>query len=191
MTIDKMAQKHPAQQRPLYIFEVQLPGWQSTISVRGYDADDAIAQSRMLWKVPTDLAVTATLSDNPRADLNCDIFSPDGHQPCVKRLFPCPFPRVCMWKCNLGNCHHFYVFQKPCTEAEKFTATGSLPELREHLQSSPAGKRGRKPLAISAESICDALKEHGSIKAASRALGCSRGYIYKVVGVERVNECQK
>jgi len=40
---------------------------------------------------------------------------------------------------------------------------------------------GRKPLNIPVIFICDALQLHRSVTAAARELGCSRGYIYKVL----------
>jgi hypothetical protein len=43
------------------------------------------------------------------------------------------------------------------------------------------GSSGRKPLNIPVIFICDALQLHCSVTAAARELGCSRGYIYKVL----------
>jgi hypothetical protein len=40
---------------------------------------------------------------------------------------------------------------------------------------------GRKPLNIPVIFICDALQLHRNVSAAARELGCSRGYIYKVL----------
>jgi transposase-like protein len=40
---------------------------------------------------------------------------------------------------------------------------------------------GRKPLNIPVIFICDALQLHRSVMAAAKELGCSRGYIYKVL----------
>jgi hypothetical protein len=40
---------------------------------------------------------------------------------------------------------------------------------------------GRKRLNIPVIFICDALQLHRSVAAAAKALGCSRGYIYKVL----------
>jgi molybdenum-dependent DNA-binding transcriptional regulator ModE len=40
---------------------------------------------------------------------------------------------------------------------------------------------GRKPLNIGVNNVRDALHEHGTIAAAARELGCSRGYIYIVL----------
>jgi molybdenum-dependent DNA-binding transcriptional regulator ModE len=42
---------------------------------------------------------------------------------------------------------------------------------------------GRKPLNIPVIFICDVLRLHRSITAAARELGCSRGYIYKVLKI--------
>lgn len=51
------------------------------------------------------------------------------HQPChlAALVFPCPLPdphkgKRCMWKCDRGNCHHFYVFGtiiESCFEEER------------------------------------------------------------------------
>ena len=40
---------------------------------------------------------------------------------------------------------------------------------------------GRKPLGIPVVFICDALKRHPTMKEAALELGCSRGYVYKVL----------
>lgn len=50
------------------------------------------------------------------------------------------------------------------------------------------GTPGRKRLNISSNSICDSLKKHKNVKAAAESLGCSKGYIYKIVGAEKVRE---
>ena len=39
----------------------------------------------------------------------------------------------------------------------------------------------RKPLNIRVKKVCDALQAHGTVTAAARELGCSRGYIYRVL----------
>jgi len=40
---------------------------------------------------------------------------------------------------------------------------------------------GRLPLNITVNKVYDALQRHRSVTAAARELGCSRGYIYKVL----------
>ena len=40
---------------------------------------------------------------------------------------------------------------------------------------------GRPRLNMPVKKICDALRLHHSVTAAARELGCSRGYIYKVL----------
>ena len=40
---------------------------------------------------------------------------------------------------------------------------------------------GRKRLNVSVKNVCDALQSHGTVTAAARELGCSQGYIYKVL----------
>jgi predicted transcriptional regulator len=40
---------------------------------------------------------------------------------------------------------------------------------------------GRPRLNIPVNKVCDALELHHSVTAAARELGCSRGYIYKVL----------
>jgi len=40
---------------------------------------------------------------------------------------------------------------------------------------------GRRPLNVSVIEVCDALRRCHSVKAAADELGCSRGYIYKVL----------
>lgn len=43
---------------------------------------------------------------------------------------------------------------------------------------------GRKPLDISVKNICDTLQDCRDIALAAEKLGCSRGYIYKVLKSE-------
>ena len=43
---------------------------------------------------------------------------------------------------------------------------------------------GRKPLDIGVIKVYDALQRYRSVKAAADGLGCSRGYIYKVLKAE-------
>ena len=40
---------------------------------------------------------------------------------------------------------------------------------------------GRKPLNITVKNVCDAVQAHATVTAAAKELGCSRGYIYKVM----------
>ena len=40
---------------------------------------------------------------------------------------------------------------------------------------------GRKPLNINVKNICDALQAHSTVLEAALELGCSRGYIYKIL----------
>ena len=40
---------------------------------------------------------------------------------------------------------------------------------------------GRKPLNIPLKNVYDALQAHGSVTGAANKLGCSPGYIYKVL----------
>ena len=40
---------------------------------------------------------------------------------------------------------------------------------------------GRKSLDIPVKNVYDAIQRHGSVAGAARFLGCSRGYIYKVL----------
>jgi len=40
---------------------------------------------------------------------------------------------------------------------------------------------GRKPLSIPLKNVYDALQAHGSVAGAANELGCSPGYIYKVL----------
>lgn len=40
---------------------------------------------------------------------------------------------------------------------------------------------GRKPLNIPLKNVCEALRTHGSVAAAANKLGCSQGYIFKVL----------
>ena len=44
-----------------------------------------------------------------------------------------------------------------------------------------ANKSGRKPLNMPVINICDALRDCHDIAMAAQKLGCSRGYIYKVL----------
>lgn len=40
---------------------------------------------------------------------------------------------------------------------------------------------GRKPLGIPLKNVCDAIQAHGSVAGAASELGCSRGYIHKLL----------
>lgn len=40
---------------------------------------------------------------------------------------------------------------------------------------------GRRALNLPVINVCDALKLHHNVLAAAKELGCSRGYIYKIV----------
>lgn len=43
---------------------------------------------------------------------------------------------------------------------------------------------GRKSLDITVKNVCGALEKHHRVSAAAEELGCSRGYIYKVLKAE-------
>lgn len=47
-------------------------------------------------------------------------------------------------------------------------------------------RSGRQPLAIDVTNICDTLRDCRDITLAAEKLGCSRGYIYKVLGQDRM-----
>ena len=53
---------------------------------------------------------------------------------------------------------------------------------------APARRTGRPALSIDPHLICDTLRTAKNVKLAADTLGCSRGYIYKVVGAEKVKE---
>jgi hypothetical protein len=40
---------------------------------------------------------------------------------------------------------------------------------------------GRKPLNVAVKNVCDALRDSTTVSGAASKLGCSRGYIYKVL----------
>lgn len=40
---------------------------------------------------------------------------------------------------------------------------------------------GRKPLNIPLKNVCEALQAHSSVAGAAKELGCSQGYIFKVL----------
>ena len=40
---------------------------------------------------------------------------------------------------------------------------------------------GRKPLNIPLKNICESLRTHRSVAAAAQDLGCSEGYIFKIL----------
>lgn len=40
---------------------------------------------------------------------------------------------------------------------------------------------GRRPLNIPLKNVCEALRAHRSVVAAANELGCSQGYIFKVL----------
>jgi hypothetical protein len=40
---------------------------------------------------------------------------------------------------------------------------------------------GRKPLGIPVKIVCDTVQAHSTVSAAALELGCSRGYIYKIL----------
>ncbi|MFC1924064.1 hypothetical protein ACFLXA_01685 [Chloroflexota bacterium] len=45
----------------------------------------------------------------------------------------------------------------------------------------PVHRLGRKPLNIPVKNICDTIREYRDVTRAAEKLGCSRGYIYKVL----------
>ncbi len=47
-------------------------------------------------------------------------------------------------------------------------------------------RSGRKPLNIGVNNICDTLRDCRDIALAAEKLGCSQGYIYKVLGQHRM-----
>lgn len=58
-------------------------------------------------------------------------------------------------------------------------------------QDAPARRTGRPALSIDPHLICDTLRTAKNVKLAADTLGCSRGYIYKVVGKEEVRRLVK
>lgn len=40
------------------LYEIQLPGWVHPIRLRAVDLTDAIELARLLWKIPTEAAIT-------------------------------------------------------------------------------------------------------------------------------------
>ena len=56
----------------------------------------------------------------------------------------------------------------------------NCPKCGEKIAVKGAG--GRKRLNIPVIFVCDKLRSTHSVKQASEELGCSRGYIYKVLG---------
>jgi hypothetical protein len=55
------------------------------------------------------------------------------------------------------------------------------------IQCSNCGEKivvnglGRKPLNIPLKNVYEALQKHGSVSTAANELGCSQGYIFKVL----------
>lgn len=47
--------------------------------------------------------------------------------------------------------------------------------------SVPVKGLGRKPLNIPLKNVCETLRERRSVMAAAQELGCSQGYIFKVL----------
>lgn len=47
---------------------------------------------------------------------------------------------------------------------------------------------GRRPLNKTSQIIYDTLRRHVSVTAAAKELGCSRPYIYKILGREKIRE---
>lgn len=45
---------------------------------------------------------------------------------------------------------------------------------------------GRKPLNISLNNVCEALKVYRSVEAAAQHLGCSQGYIFNTLKANRL-----
>lgn len=45
---------------------------------------------------------------------------------------------------------------------------------------------GRKPLNIPLKNVYDAIQAYGSVAMAANSLGCSRGYVYKVLKANRI-----
>jgi len=46
---------------------------------------------------------------------------------------------------------------------------------------------GRKPLNIPLKNVYEALRAHGSVAAAADKLGCSQGYIFKILKANELN----
>lgn len=59
------------------------------------------------------------------------------------------------------------------------------------VEPKPKGIRGRKRLNIPLILICDTLQREKDITAAAVALGCSQAYIYREVGVRKIQELVK
>ena len=57
----------------------------------------------------------------------------------------------------------------------------TCPNCGSRVNTGRANRSGRKPLNISVKNVCDALKECQGIAQAAQKLGCSRGFIYKVL----------
>lgn len=58
-------------------------------------------------------------------------------------------------------------------------------------ETIPDHRKGRKPLLIPLKIICDTLYQVKSIKDTAEKLGCSRGYIYREVGKDKIGELIK
>jgi hypothetical protein len=48
---------------------------------------------------------------------------------------------------------------------------------------------GRKPLDITVNNVYDALQLYSTVSAAAKELGCSRGYIYKILKATNIKNC--
>lgn len=46
-------------QKPIQVYSVQIENWESPLAIRAFDGKDAEGLTRALFKVPTDVKVTA------------------------------------------------------------------------------------------------------------------------------------
>ena len=60
----------------------------------------------------------------------------------------------------------------------------TCPNCGSKVPIAKMNRLGRKPLNISVKNVCDTLRDCRDIALAAEKLGCSRGYIYKVLKSE-------
>lgn len=119
-------------------------------------------------------------------------------------VLPC---ETCLVNCRQRN--HFYATDDNIYVCDYYISPDGIPAkvkneseesmkkvvkkktVKQESGTNEKRSKGRPSLNISLKRICDALKTEKSIQGAAVSLGCSRGYIYKVAGVERVREIIK
>lgn len=136
--------------KPILPFRVKIVGWESELTIRAYDAEDARLVTQLMFKISSEKEITARPgSPTPPANL------PFNYGPMPREDMTLLSPQMKLYN----------------------------GELILAPQDTPIEHRGRPRRNVSPRLICDALRKYQDVGAAARALGISRAYIYRDVGV--------